>query len=60
MAFKIVAIDPDSMQVETVFWNEGPPMGAGTIALDLESEILIGSFAGDRMIRVPRASGVNR
>lgn len=57
MAFKIVALDPDSMETETVFWNEGPPMGAGTIALDLGTELLIGSFAGDRMIRVPRASG---
>ena len=57
MAFKIVAIDPNSMETETVFWNEGPPMGAGTIALDLGTELLIGSFAGDRMIRVPRASG---
>ncbi|MDG2048688.1 MAG: hypothetical protein P8M78_00865 [Myxococcota bacterium] len=53
MPFKIVVIEPDSMRTETVFRNEGPPMGAGTIALDLGSEFLIGSFASDRMIRVP-------
>ena len=53
MAFKIVAIDPETFETQTLFRNEGPPMGAGTIAIDTGSELLMGSFAGDRMIRVP-------
>ena len=54
MRFRIVAVDPESMATETLIEHAGPPMGAGTIALDLGDELLIGTFAGDRMIRVPR------
>ncbi len=52
--FEIIAFDPKTMEREVVFENAGPPMGAATIALDLGSAMLLGSFAGDRMIRVPR------
>jgi len=53
MAFSVVEVDPESMEVETIFSQAGPPMGAGTVALDLgNGELLIGSFAADRMIRV--------
>jgi hypothetical protein len=57
MQFSVVAVDSVSMETETIFSQAGPPMGAGTVALDLgDGELLIGSFAADRMIRlrVPR------
>ena len=54
MAFEIVAVDPETLATETILAQAGAPMGAGTIALDLGGELLIGSFAADRMIRVPR------
>jgi hypothetical protein len=53
MPFAIVALDPESLTATTIFEHAGPPMGAGTIALDLGGELVIGSFASDRLIRVP-------
>ena len=55
MAFEIVSIDPDTYATEVVFSHSGAPMGAGTAALDLGDELLIGSFASDRLLRVPLA-----
>ncbi len=52
LAFEIVALSPDLSQREVVYANEGPPMGAGTVALHVGDEIWIGSFAGDRIARV--------
>ncbi len=41
------------MQAETLLNQAGPPMGAGTVILDLGGgEFLIGSFAADRMLRL--------
>ena len=51
LAFQIVAIDPESLETEVVFENAGPPMGAGTVAVERDGELFIGSFAGDRLIR---------
>jgi len=53
MAFQIVAIHPETLETEVVFENEGAPMGAGTAAIERNGELFIGSFAGDRIIRVP-------
>ena len=52
LAFAIVAIDPESMATEVIFENEGAPMGAGTAAIERNGELFIGSFAGDRIIRL--------
>jgi sugar lactone lactonase YvrE len=52
IAFAILAIDPTTMAIEPVFENKGAPMGAGTAAVELDGELFIGSFAGDRIIRV--------
>ena len=53
MAFQIVAIDPETLETEIVFENTGAPMGAGTVAVERNGELFIGSFAGDRLIRTP-------
>ena len=55
--FKIVALDPHSMTiVETLYANEGAPMGAGTVGLRVGDELFIGSFHGDRILRVNLAT----
>jgi len=51
-SFEIVSVDPETMQGVVVFENEGAPMGAATVALDVGGDILMGSFAGDRVMRV--------
>ena len=53
MGFRVVSVDPVSYEMQTLFAHEGKPMGAGTAALDLDGEMLIGSFASDRLLRVP-------
>jgi hypothetical protein len=51
-AFRIVAVDPETMQTETIYEGKGPPMGGGTVGLQVGDELFIGSFAGDRILRV--------
>lgn len=55
LAFEVIAIDPDSLEAVTVLSREGPPMGAGTVALQHGPWLYIGSFIGDRIIKVPAA-----
>lgn len=50
--FAIVLLDPSWMTGVTLYDNGGPPMGAGTSALHIGDELVIGSFAGDRLLRV--------
>lgn len=51
--FDIIALDPESLKQELVLEQKGPPMGAGTVAQVLGEYLYIGSFAGDRLLRVP-------
>jgi hypothetical protein len=53
MSFEIRALDPVSMEGGAIFANRGAPMGGGTVAIDVGGELVIGSFAGDRVIRAP-------
>jgi hypothetical protein len=52
MSFEIRALDPESLEGGAIFANAGPPMGGGTVAIDVGGELVMGSFAGDRVIRV--------
>jgi hypothetical protein len=52
IAFAIVALDPETLAQRELYAGEGPPMGAGTAAVEVGDEIVIGSFAGDRVLRV--------
>jgi len=50
--FSIARLDPERMKDRELYENHGPPMGAGTSALQIGNELVIGSFAGDRLLRV--------
>lgn len=50
--FAIIAVDPDTLAMETVFEHEGAPMGAATIAVPVAGRVYMGSFVGDRLISV--------
>ena len=50
--FQIVAIDPVTMETEVLYRNGGPPMGGGTVVLVIGGELFVGSFAGDRILRI--------
>lgn len=53
LPFSIVEIDPDTLAAQPLLTLEGPPMGAGTVALQRGDTLYIGSYVGDRMIRLP-------
>jgi len=51
--FLVVVLDPDSMTiVEILYATDGAPMGAGTVGLRVGDELFIGSYHGDRILRV--------
>ena len=50
--FQIVEVDADTMSTRVVFDSVGTPMGAGTVGLRVGDDLFIGSFAGDRVLRV--------
>ena len=53
MPFAIVALDPNTMETQTVYeGGPGTPSGAGTVGLEIPGGLLIGTFAGDRIVRV--------
>jgi len=50
--FSIVLLDPRDMKDYALYENVGPPMGGGTSALLVDDQLYVGSFAGDRVLRV--------
>jgi hypothetical protein len=48
--FEIVGLDPDTMARTTLLSHRGAPMGAATVALQIDGRIYMGSFAGDRIV----------
>jgi hypothetical protein len=54
-AFEIVRVDPRTLATEVVYRGGGAPMGGGTVGLRVGDELFIGSFAGDRVLRVALA-----
>ncbi len=55
--FEIVALDPVTLARETLLRHQGAPMGAATVAQPVGDFLYIGSFVGDRMLRVPMPAG---
>lgn len=55
-AFEIVALDADTLEGFARLTHRGAPMGAATIAVSFDGDLMLGSFAGDRITRwrVPR------
>ncbi len=52
LPFRIVEVDPDTLETRVLFDGEGAPMGAGTVGLRVGDALYVGSFAGDRILRV--------
>jgi hypothetical protein len=57
VAFEIVAVDPETLATETIYRGGGAPMGAGTVGVRVGDELFVGSFAGDRILRVDLGAG---
>lgn len=55
VAFAVAAIDPDSLQVESVLEHSGrETMGMATVAVERDGEIWLGTAFGDRVARFRR------
>lgn len=52
--YEIVRVDPDDMSRSTLVKHRGAPLGGVTVATDTGSELVLGTFAGDRLVRMPR------
>jgi len=52
LPFSIYEVNPETMEKTLVLHREGKPMGAGTVAVELDGHLYIGSYVGDRMIKV--------
>jgi len=57
VGFEIVAVDPRSFATERVYAGDGVSMGAGTVGLQVGGDLYVGSFAGDRVLRVRGIAG---
>lgn len=53
LGFGIVRIDSQSMASEIIFQHQGAPMGAATVAQQLDDALYLGSFSGDRILKMP-------
>lgn len=56
LPYSIVEIDPQTLATRELFHHEGEPMGAGTVAVQRDDALYIGSYVGDRIVRVPLAA----
>lgn len=50
--FEVFAIDPATLHSERIFAHTGGPVGGGTVAVQFGNDMLVGSFSGDRILRV--------
>lgn len=55
--FVIVEVDPQTLEKRVILDREGEPMGAGTVAVQHGAYLYIGSYTGDRIIKVPLPAG---
>lgn len=56
-SFAIVAVDPESFASEVLYRSDGVTMGAGTVGLLVGDALYVGTFAGDRILRVHDVAG---
>ncbi len=52
-AFYVIAVDTDAMTSEPLLRIEGAPMGAGTVTQRVGEHWYVGSFLGDRVLKLP-------
>ncbi len=51
--FRVMELDPETMKTRELLLHHGAPMGAGTVVQEVGQQWYIGSFLGDRMLRMP-------
>lgn len=51
--FRVVELDPQTMQARELLSHHGAPMGAATVVQAVGQHWYLGSFMGDRILKVP-------
>lgn len=52
--YSIVRLDPETLSHEVIYSHEGgQPMGAATVGFQVGEHLYIGSYSGNRLVRVP-------
>ncbi|SDU18034.1 hypothetical protein SAMN05216296_2242 [Pseudomonas pohangensis] len=59
LPFSIIRIDPQSMHSEVILEHGGAPMGAATVARQVGGDLYLGSFTGDRIVRLKYPAPAN-
>jgi len=52
VAFSILALDPEDLTAEVLLERDDVPMGAVSVALQVDDALWLGTFAGDRVARM--------
>ena len=52
LAYSILRIDPQTMLGEVILSHSGAPMGAATVAREVNGDLYLGSFSGDRIVKL--------
>jgi len=53
LAFSIQALDPEDLTATVLLEGEALPTGAVSVALEVDGQLWLGTFAGDRVARFP-------
>lgn len=53
LGFSILRVEPATLESDVVLSHAGTAMGAASVSLQVGDELLIGTFAGDRIARTP-------
>ena len=56
IAYDIVAVDLDNFEASVLYASDGSDLGGGTVAQQVNDDLYIGAFRGDRLIRVTGAA----
>lgn len=52
LPFTLSRIDPQTMHSEAILQHGGAPMGAATVAREVDGYLYLGSFSGDRIVKL--------
>lgn len=53
LEYTVLRINPETLKSEVLVTHSGAPMGAATVARELNGSLYLGSFTGDRIVKMP-------
>ena len=53
LEYTLLRINPETLKSEILLIYSGAPMGAATVARELNGSLYLGSFTGNRIVKMP-------